>query len=61
MFMSAAHAGPEARRPTTRTMIRRRGGRIHVSEVGVTALLLGVYAGARGTAGVLGAARRLLP
>jgi hypothetical protein len=54
----AAHTAP---RSTARTLIRRRAGRIHVSEVGVTALLLGVYASARGTAGVLGAARRLLP
>jgi hypothetical protein len=41
--------------------IRRRQRRIDAEEIGISALLLSVYASARGAAMALGAARALLP
>jgi hypothetical protein len=41
--------------------IRRRTRRIDAGEIGISAVLLSIYASARGTAMALGAARSLLP
>jgi hypothetical protein len=41
--------------------IRRRQRRIDAGELGISAVLLSVYASARGVAIALGAARALLP
>ncbi len=41
--------------------MRNRHGRMDLGELGISALLLSVYAGALGGARVAGAARRLLP
>jgi hypothetical protein len=41
--------------------IRRRKRSIDAGEIGLSALLLSIYASARGTAIALGAARALLP
>jgi hypothetical protein len=48
--------------PSRTTRLRRsREGRLTLSELGVSALLLSVYASSKGAANALGAARRLLP